>query len=126
MRANTTHICSSWLSSRSQRWVSSSSRAGHRPKQLRLARSGRPENQDALAATHPDLGLSQAIGRGWGLDFETVDLDRAGFPVHVADPALEVLRLLNGDERMAEACHAQQRRAPVGKGAEIIDEPAQR
>ena len=52
--------------------------------------------------------------------------DLPGLALGELDPALDVVQLVAAMTRAAEARHPQQRGAPVGDGAEVVDEPAQR
>ena len=56
-----------------------------------------------------DVGFLEPVGVRLGHDRKIVDAYLAGLALHVGDAALETLRLVRRDERMAEARHPQQR-----------------
>ncbi len=76
----------------------------------------------ALISTLPSLSR---VRPAYGIDFDILESQCAGLAFGEGDAVLPVMQNFRRFDRAAEACDAEQGRAPIGDDAEIIHEPAQ-
>src|SRR5882762_1935981 len=95
-------------------------------KQQSLPGSRFPDDQDSLAGLDLHFLFLEHGGAGGRGYLQIIDVDLAGFAWDEGDATLDVVQHIDVDDRTAEARDAQQGRAPIGDGAEIVHEPAQR
>src|SRR5262249_46272894 len=99
--------------------------ARERTEERRLAGARRADDQHVLTGLQDDVLLLQYILAARRGDLEVFDPHRAGLAFLVGDAALEIALRFRREQGLAEVRDSQQRRAPIGNRAEVVDEPAQ-
>ena len=102
---------------------------GHKPASARKTKVFRApdltDDQHSIAALDLHVRLREPRRARQRRDRQLLDANLAGSAVGHGDAAFGALRRV-ADQRAAEHGDPQQRRAPIGDRAEIVDEPAQR
>src|SRR5450755_4045248 len=95
-------------------------------KQQRFPRAGIANDQHTLTGAHGEASFGESRGAYRAVYLQIFNGDLARRSRGEIDLAFERNRCVAADQGAPESRDPQQGRAPVGNGAEIVDEPAQR